>query len=334
MKYSLHINQLTWQWLCPEADIRHSVVFEAIKSICNSPSKNIIRDGEGFTWVSSNVILNELPMLKIKTKGGISPLIKDLNEWGMIEIKREIKTGNQFYKITEKAEKLDRKVDNENTKHLLDSVNDPVRNSKRPRLQNLTDHYTKDHNTKIKIVETPKNGKCKKFSKDSPEFQLSRFSIDQIRKTHPHLKFSKSIIDKACLMFDRMVKRDGKSAAEIHNVLSWLPYSPRDEKSGFSWKDVVQSPLALRRKDKNGVMKYDKLVSAMRANGVNYDDLIRMALDSEEHTGTEETVKRIFKYLNKKPKFKELSLRFIQNDLKRFSGYNPDLEILALRLRG
>ncbi len=151
MKFTLNINQLVWNKKCPQADIRHAIVLEAIKSICNSKSDKIIRTNDGFTWVASKKILEELPMLKIKTKAGISPIIKNLQDWKFVEIRRDAVSGYQYYRLTEKAESLERDTskhkDNLNLRP-LDSPNDPVKKIKHPRKENRTYYSTKDHSTK------------------------------------------------------------------------------------------------------------------------------------------------------------------------------------------
>lgn len=145
MKYNILINQVTWKSICPKADFRHAVVLIAIRSLCHSVSDKMVRTGDGYTWISSSKILAELPMLRITTKAGLSPIIKDLSDWGMIDILHE-KGGKQYYKITLKAESVERKNDKD-SEQVLDSPNAPLRGSNRKRSQNLTDPYTRDQDT-------------------------------------------------------------------------------------------------------------------------------------------------------------------------------------------
>ena len=154
MKYTIVINQLTWQTICPDADFRHAILLEAIKSFCNSKSEKMIRSGDGYTWVSSTALLNELPMLIAKTKSGLTPVLKDLESWGMIKIKRDENSGYKYYKVTEKAESLDREI---NSEHLLNKSYTPVRLNEHPRTINRTYHYTNNHNTSNPHIKREKS---------------------------------------------------------------------------------------------------------------------------------------------------------------------------------
>lgn len=170
MKYTLSINQKVWQKKCPKADIRHAVVLEAIKSLCNSKSDKIIRTNDGFTWVASKTILDELPMLKIKTKAGISPIIKSLQDWKFIEIRRDKISGYQYYKLTEKSESLERDIskykDNLNL-HPYDPLNDPVKTIEHPRKEDRTYKSTKDPYTNNQEEKTFGNEK-EQFVTETP----------------------------------------------------------------------------------------------------------------------------------------------------------------------
>jgi hypothetical protein len=285
MKYHITVNQLTWKSLCPDADFRHATILEAIKSICNSVSTDIVRTDDGYTWVSSNLILNELPMLKIKTKAGLSPLIKDLQQWGMVNIKKDKATGNHYYKLTPKSESLDRTLNDKETKHLLDSLNDPVKSCKRPRFENLTDHYTIDQDTNDhkEPVKSKQQISRQSFSKDSFEMKMTNFAIKQIQLTHPHLTFTAAAKQKHCATFRDLVEINKKTKAEIRTVLTWLPTATRD-KNGFCWADQLKSPSALRRKNQDGIYKFDMLFSAMEAeqNGTNRKLSIKEIMAKQE----------------------------------------------------
>lgn len=135
MKYNILVNQLTWKALCPDSDFRHAVVFDIIKMLCNSQSDKMIRTGDGFTWIASSLILSQAPMLKIKTKAGLTPIIESLRAWGMLDIKCEA-GGKQFYRLTVYSEGLERSLDDKNIKQVLDSLNGSVSSSKQYRLQN------------------------------------------------------------------------------------------------------------------------------------------------------------------------------------------------------
>lgn len=108
------------------------------------------------------------------------------------------------------------------------------------------------------------------FSKDSLEMKMTNFAIKQIQLTHPHLTFTAAAKQKHCATFRDLVGINKKTKAEIRTVLTWLPTAARD-KNGFCWADQLKSPSALRRKNQDGIYKFDMLFSAMEAeqNGTN-----------------------------------------------------------------
>ena len=127
MKYSILINQLTWQHYFPEADFRHAIELEIIKSLCNSQSTKILKSSDGYTWISSNMIIKEAPLLQYNAKSSLTPIFKQLTEWELILVRVDDKTNNRYYKLTEKAEMLDRKLDDsESNEHPFKIMNDPV----------------------------------------------------------------------------------------------------------------------------------------------------------------------------------------------------------------
>jgi len=146
MKYTILINQLKWQEYFPDADFRHAIVLEIIKSLCNSQSDKIMRSSDGYTWISNNLIIKEAPMLQYKSKAGLSPILNKLCKWELIKIRKD-KSNNNYYKITEKAEMLDRKI--EDNEHPLEIANGGVSDCKRPRKESLTYNTTNYKTTNI-----------------------------------------------------------------------------------------------------------------------------------------------------------------------------------------
>jgi len=106
MKYNISINQLAWKFYFPDAKLKHVVVFEAIRSMCFSTDDTLLRTTNGFTWISNKLILKEVPLLDITSKSGISPILRKLEEWKLIETKNIDR--NKYYKITPIADKLRR----------------------------------------------------------------------------------------------------------------------------------------------------------------------------------------------------------------------------------
>ena len=156
MKYLISINQLTWQHYFPEANFRHAIVLEIIKSLCNSQSSKILKSNDGYTWIANNMIIKEAPMLQYNSKSSLTPIFKQLSEWGLILIRKDEKSNNHYYKLTEKAEMLDRKPDeDESNEQVFKIMNEGVQNNERPRSKSCT---YKDTNYKDTIINN-NNGK-------------------------------------------------------------------------------------------------------------------------------------------------------------------------------
>ena len=152
MKYLISINQLTWQHYFPEADFRHAIVLEIIKSLCNSQSSKILKSNDGYTWIANNMIIKEAPMLQYNSKSSLTPIFKRLTEWGLILIRKDDKTNNHYYKLTEQAEMLDRKLEEvESNEQVFKIMNKGVQNNERPRSKKCTykDTIYKDTNINI-----------------------------------------------------------------------------------------------------------------------------------------------------------------------------------------
>ena len=172
MKYTILINQLTWQIYLPEADFRHAIVLEIIKSLCNSQNDKIVRSNDGYTWISNAMIIKEAPMLQYNSKSSLTPIFKKLNEWGLISIRIDETTNNHFYKLTEKAEMLDRKMDlDESNEHPFKILNGGVQNNERPRSKKRTYKTTNYKTTIDKDSDSPKEGESLPQKSKVKEFQ-------------------------------------------------------------------------------------------------------------------------------------------------------------------
>lgn len=120
MKRVIAIDQEYWHRVCPQAKLNHMVLLEAIKSICNSKDSTIEKV-DGWTVISLNMLINEVPCLGITSKSGMASIVHDLIEWGFLQAKMQGK--KQLIQYTEQAELMDRDmatIDNSNPKPILD----------------------------------------------------------------------------------------------------------------------------------------------------------------------------------------------------------------------
>jgi DNA-binding MarR family transcriptional regulator len=108
MKYFIGINQKVWLDKYPKVDLETALIFDIIKNFCavrNNKIKKFILDNEEYTWINYQMIIDELPMLKFKSKGSISPRVNLLKKIGLIRTFRAPE-GSIYVRLTEKASEL------------------------------------------------------------------------------------------------------------------------------------------------------------------------------------------------------------------------------------
>lgn len=139
MKFSILVNVKAWSENFPEANFNHIAIYDVIHGLCTATNKKLVRKN-GYTWISSNHISNEIPPLHIETTGGLTKYISKLKEFGLIDTFQD-KDRKQYYKITEKSELLIRD-DLKDEKDLLTNVSSLLTNVSSTYLQTQADHIT------------------------------------------------------------------------------------------------------------------------------------------------------------------------------------------------
>lgn len=165
MKFNININQEKLIKLAPDANLNDGAILDYVYYFCSSPSEEIDKmrivgpDGKKYTWVNYDWILKEMPLLRGKTKGTLTPVFKRLEEWNFI---KSYSPDNQKKYITllPKIDELFRKLNGFNGEAVLIS--------KQSCLVNSTNHITIDHNTKLynKIS----------FLKEMPELKIKEIA--------------------------------------------------------------------------------------------------------------------------------------------------------------
>jgi len=108
MKYFIGVNQQIWLDKYPKVDIETALIFDIIKNFCavrNNKIKKLILDNEEYTWINYQMIIDELPILKLKSKSSISLRVHLLKKFGLIKIFRAPE-GSIYVRLTEKASEL------------------------------------------------------------------------------------------------------------------------------------------------------------------------------------------------------------------------------------
>jgi len=109
MKYNININQLVLSKT--SLDIIDCAILDYIYFYCSSTNKKIDKqrkredNGDCWTWINFETLLEDMPLLRIKSKGALTPRIKRIESEGYITTNR---FGNQklFIKLNEKIDEL------------------------------------------------------------------------------------------------------------------------------------------------------------------------------------------------------------------------------------
>ena len=154
MKYHISINQEQAARICPDLDFNDLAIYDFIKSFATSGNcTTIYYGGKVYYWVSHAAIMDELPLLHIKSKTGIIARINKLVSAGILE--KYVKCtdlGKSFYTFgsgaamlesstppTQKNTPLQKNID-PSTKICRDSIQKNVGN------YNNNDYINKDNN--------------------------------------------------------------------------------------------------------------------------------------------------------------------------------------------
>ena len=105
MKYNININQNVLAYT--NLDLLDCAILDWLIAFCNSTHEAVMkyRDENGYTWVSYSILLKDMPLLRIKSKGALSKRFKNIKEEGFIDT--YIKNGDRlFVKPTSKIDTL------------------------------------------------------------------------------------------------------------------------------------------------------------------------------------------------------------------------------------
>lgn len=114
MKYNININQLAMSEISPKMDIIDGAILDYIIYLCQSVNdkvdakRYVDENNVKWTWLDYGSLIGNMPMLGIKTSGGITHRIKKIEESGFIQTRLFRKrTGSVCYvKITDLVDRL------------------------------------------------------------------------------------------------------------------------------------------------------------------------------------------------------------------------------------
>lgn len=84
MKYNININQKQLESF-ETLDLKDCAIFDYIKQMCSSNNPKIEKQREkGHTWINYERLIEDMPLLRIKSRNSITPRIKKLEKEGLI----------------------------------------------------------------------------------------------------------------------------------------------------------------------------------------------------------------------------------------------------------
>ena len=224
MKYNININQLVLSKT--NLNLIDCAILDYLYYYCNSKNEKIeAHRKEGFTWINYKTLIDEMPLLRIKTRQSITPHIKKIAqekfiEGKLIRTKGKRSTTKLFVKLTVKIDKLFVK--------LTDDSQEAVR-------ETLPNHYTNDYYTKKNVSKADPLSKTHKEITELFDFYKALF-IKRISSAppvfnwgacvnlaRPHIKtFGLSKMKKFCEYY-LSNNNDKKDAEKFKNCKWSLP---------------------------------------------------------------------------------------------------------------
>lgn len=138
MKYNININQLVLA--DTSLDLSECAILDWLIYFCNSKNQKIeSRRKNGYTQIDYNLLLEELPLLRVKSKGSLTTKIANLEKEGFIEVNRTTHQSN-YVKLTERVDELFSKLNSsvQNNEQIYPKA---VQNTEPIII--LSNHYTK-----------------------------------------------------------------------------------------------------------------------------------------------------------------------------------------------
>jgi len=144
MKYNININQLVLSKT--NLDLSECAILDWLIYFCNSKNQKIeSRRKNGYTQIDYTLLLEELSLLRIKSKDSLTTKIANLEKEGFIEVNRATHQSN-YVKLTERVDELFSKLNSsvQNNEQIMPKA---VQNTEPIII--LNNHYTKSLDTRI-----------------------------------------------------------------------------------------------------------------------------------------------------------------------------------------
>ncbi len=170
MKFNININQIALA--NTRLDIADGAILDYLYYLCSSPSPKIQQNRiDGYTWVNYRHLMSEMPLLRIKAKGAITPRIQRIEKEGFIRTRKD-KRRRIFVQLTGKIDSL------------FTKMNSTVHQNEHPTIHE-TEHYNNtknNHNTKSNVEKQHVNKSMTNHEKGQLDYYLERLEDLKNRK--------------------------------------------------------------------------------------------------------------------------------------------------------
>jgi hypothetical protein len=149
MKYTIYINQK--ELSKTDFDLVDGAIIDYLYFICNSKNERIEEQRiNGYTWVDYNKLLNDNPLLRIKSKGALSRRVKKMKASGFIKFIERRKNGHKlkYFALTKKSDSLFTQ-----THDPIHEKENPIHLNSYPIDENEPISTIKDYTTKNNIIK-------------------------------------------------------------------------------------------------------------------------------------------------------------------------------------
>ena len=264
-------------------------IFEFLKSFETKTycQKEKLGDGNIYFWVSHDLIIDQLPILGIKSKRRIISHINKLVDVGLLS--RYGKTqelGKSYYKFTELADKFD-------SGHTPsdENVTPPLTKTSHPSDENVTPPLTKTSHNNIQDIQEQEykyispNGGLSASAFDSKELMKGESESKSKAKPKPKTKKEPTLVTKAKNIFEPYFeKKTGEKyywkaadGAQMKRLLSQLRFSRQNKGLSVEDEDLLSTlQIFLDKITDNWILsnlsvsnissKYNELVAQARKN--------------------------------------------------------------------
>ncbi|MCF7819892.1 MAG: hypothetical protein K9M44_00270 [Candidatus Pacebacteria bacterium] len=175
MKYNININQIVLSQT--RLDIIDGAILDYLYYLCSSRNKRVEEKRKnGYTWVNFNYLMEEMPMLGIKSKSRISERIRKIAKEGFL---RTMRDGNKFYvELTEKIDEVFVKTNDLSppSQFTIPTVRQNERSTPSSVRQNEHNHNTNNHYIKKNVNVVKKLANLSDTERGQLEYHLEKIN--------------------------------------------------------------------------------------------------------------------------------------------------------------